>query len=176
LNFKALLNMGEKLLVTLSHLALRLHARFRKSTQPWQLEASSLTSCPPGSLGEALYQFYHQHQYHPIPRMEYHDVEHLILEYQTDVKGEILLQSFVVGNGKKTFFAVLACVASACILPETIFLSYQAYKRGKTYLPIWHIDYRAELNTPLQQLRAKVLVPTQKTSPQLQPSQTIKTT
>jgi ubiquinone biosynthesis protein Coq4 len=159
--------MREKFLAIFSRQALRLHAYLRKSTQPWQLDCHTLLAYQPGTLGAALHQFYTQHSFHPLPRMEYHDIDHLILEYPTDVKGEILLQSFIVGNGKKTFFSLLAFAASLCILPEMIVPAKQAYKRGKSFHPIWHIDYRTQLAHPIQQVRARVLVPVQVTPPNI---------
>lgn len=137
----------------------RLHGLVRTSTQLWQIRVNELAGYENGSLGHALFHFYTSNQFTPIAKMEYHDADHLILEYGSDVRSEMMLQWFVLGNGKRTFFAITACIPSAILLPEMWSKCIAAYKRGKMYQPIWHIDYRSELATPIEEVRKKVLVP-----------------
>jgi len=129
------------------------------SKLPWNTSMETLQQMNENSLGFKLFKFYEKNQFHPIPTMEYHDVDHILLDVDTDVKSEMLLQFFSWGNGKRTVFVFLACMGSLLILPEMWFRCSIAYQHGRCYKPIHHTDYRELLHLPLHEVRKRVLVP-----------------
>lgn len=148
--------MREKILGKLSHKATQLH-NILKPTESWNIEPSFLATYPEKSLGFALYKFYERNKFHPIAGMEYHDADHIILELNTDVKSEVILQFFLWGNGKRTFFSTLACLSSILILPEMWFTCLLALKKGRLFKPIWHVNLKNELLNTVGDVRSKVL-------------------
>jgi hypothetical protein len=115
--------MRKKILGKLSYKATQLH-NLLKPAKAWDLKPVDLANYPKASLGFALHLFYEKNKFHPIAGMEYHDADHIILELNTDVKSEVILQFFLWGNGKRTIFSTLAYISSILILPEMWFPSY----------------------------------------------------
>lgn len=150
--------MREKILGKLSYIATQLHNRI-KPAEAWNIKPESFAKYPVDTLGHHLFLFYKQNKFHPIAGMEYHDADHIILELNTDVKSEVILQFFLWGNGKRTFFSTLACLGAIIIIPEIWFNCLLAYKKGRTLQPIWHLNLRYELNNTIDQVRSKVLKP-----------------
>ncbi len=150
--------MRKNILGKLSHKATQLH-NILKPTAAWDIEPSALSTYPENSLGFELYLFYEKNKFHLIAGMEYHDADHIILELNTDVKSEVILQFFLWGNGKRTFFSTLACLSAIMILPEMWFNCLLAIKKGKSFKPMWHVNLKNELNNTIDQVRSKVLSP-----------------
>ncbi len=145
------------LLFYLSKQASILHGYLATNKKAWNLCISDYAQFPRESLGFQLYQFYLEKNLCPIPKLENHDVYHILLEANTDTRSEILLQFFILGNGKRSKFTMLASLGSLLLFPELWFDSLLAYKRGKTYQHFGHIDFKDKLQLPVETLRQYVL-------------------
>ena len=126
----------ERVTVYLLHKAIKAHALLHVSRKPWGLKAEDLIAYPDNSLGKALGEFLSKENIEPIPKLERHDVFHVLLDYDTHMKDEAGLYFFLFGNGKKTFFAIGTILFAACMFPEHWMYLYAQYKRGQQAFPI----------------------------------------
>jgi len=148
-----------KLLFYLSKQASMIHAYLATNKTEWKLSVNDYANYSEESLGNRLYTFYKEKNLTPIPKLENHDVYHILLEAGTDTRSEILLQFFILGNGKKSKFTLLASFGSLILFPELWFDSLLAYKRGKTYQYFGHIDFKDKLHLPVETLQQYILKP-----------------
>ncbi len=128
---------------------------FKRNRVAWTLKCSDLLSYPKHSLGYVLGQFLKRHQIELMPKAESHDVYHVLTGYTTTMLGEIKMQCFLVGNGKRTFYSVICMLVGVAGYPEYWGEFYQDFLRGRTCLPIhkWQFEHLLkEAFEPMQQL------------------------
>ncbi len=58
-----------------------------------------LATMPPNTVGYHLHLLLEQHGYKLIPGFSNHDLKHLVLEYDMNLKDEVLMQAYLLGNG-----------------------------------------------------------------------------
>ena len=73
---------------------------FKKKKRQWQFTEEQLLLFEKDSLGRKLGEFYQQYGFTVIPKMENHDVHHLITGCGTNFEDEIAMQYLFLGNGK----------------------------------------------------------------------------
>lgn len=146
----------EKFILFLLNYAIRIHARAHTHRKAWGVSTEDLTSYPPGSLGKALGEFLANEKLQPIAKLERHDVFHILLDYQTDLKHEAGLYFFLFGNGKKSLFAIGTILFSSCMFPEHWPYLYRQYKRGKQAYPIVTIKFQELLHENYEDLKQVV--------------------
>ncbi|MEM9919985.1 MAG: hypothetical protein AAF990_17960 [Bacteroidota bacterium] len=122
---------------------------FRKHSIPWEVDKKTLLAMPPGCLGYALGQFLKEEKLELMPKFEDHDVMHVLLNYPTTVADEVRMQCFLLGNGKKSAYALLAVVTGLLLMPEQWRTFREAYRRGRRSMPCHKWDFRYLLKEPL---------------------------
>lgn len=80
-----------------------------------------------------------------IPKMENHDVHHLITGCGTNFEDEIAMQFLLLGNGKLNAHLLAAIVLGSVILPEYYKIYIKAYKKGQNMRPFYQWDFEALL-------------------------------
>lgn len=90
---------------------------FKKKKRKWNFNEQQLLELQAGTLGRTLGEFYKKHGFTMIPKMENHDVHHLITDCGTNFEDEIAMQFLLLGNGKLNahllaaiFWASLFCL------------------------------------------------------------------
>lgn len=149
-------SLREKFILLLLNYAIRIHARAHRKRKAWGISTESLVRYPPGSLGKALGDFLAHEKLQPIAKLERHDVFHILLDYQTDLKQEAGLYFFLFGNGKKSFFAIGTVLFAACMFPEHWPYLYRQYKRGKEAYPIVSLKFQEFLHENYADLKEVV--------------------
>ncbi|HNF71143.1 MAG TPA: hypothetical protein PLP34_01950 [Chitinophagaceae bacterium] len=134
--------LRERLTVYLLHRAILAHSLFHKNRKPWGLQTRDLLCYPSNSLGRALGEFLLQEQLEPIPKLERHDVFHVLLDYDTGMRDEAGLYFFLFGNGKKSLFSIGTILFAAMMFPEHWFYMYRQYKRGQQAFPILKLKFK----------------------------------
>ncbi|CAA6817275.1 MAG: Unknown protein, partial [uncultured Thiotrichaceae bacterium] len=69
---------------------------------------------------------------------------------------EACMQYCLIGSGKKSSYAKLACLGAILIYPEYAMLYYRHYQRGKTMKDFASWDFEALLSCDLHQLRQDI--------------------
>ncbi|ASW74817.1 hypothetical protein IQ37_19485 [Chryseobacterium piperi] len=118
---------------------------FKKKKRQWQFSQQQLLEFQSDSLGRKLGEFYQRNGFTMIPKMENHDVHHLITGCGTQFEEEIAMQYLLLGNGKTNAHLLAAIILGTLILPEYITMYVNAFKKGKDMRPFYHWDFESLL-------------------------------
>lgn len=119
----------------------------------WNLSTSQLLGFPEGSVGRSLGELLQSHQLEPLAGAEFHDVQHVLLNYSISFTDEVALQFFLHGNGKRSIASVSTMVGAWCILPHQWSYLRAAYRRGRACRDVSSINLRSLLPLDLNQAR-----------------------
>ncbi|TZF92581.1 hypothetical protein FW781_21335 [Chryseobacterium panacisoli] len=119
---------------------------FKKKKRQWQFNEKQLLEFQEDSLGRKLGEFYRKHGFSMIPKMENHDVHHLITGCGTNFEDEIAMQYLLLGNGKLNAHLLAAIVLGTIILPEYVKIYIKAYKKGQNMRAFYHWDFEELLS------------------------------
>ncbi len=133
-----------------------IHAKLNTHRVAWNLNSDDFLKFTPGSLGNALGQFYKSQHFEPIPKAERHDVFHVLLGYSTNVIDEATMQFFLWGNGKPSFFTIGTCIITSVLFPNHFQKFKSAYQKGKHATAIRDWNFKVLLNEDLHILKNRV--------------------
>ena len=114
---------------------------FKKKKRQWAFSQQQLLSFEEDTLGRELGEFYKKYGFTMIPKMENHDVHHLLTDCGTKFEEEIAMQFLLLGNGKMNAHLLAAIFLGSLILPEYFRIYMQAYRKGKRMRPFYHWDF-----------------------------------
>ncbi|MEL6637684.1 MAG: Coq4 family protein [Bacteroidota bacterium] len=103
---------------------------FKGHRQHWRLDRRRLLGYPAKSLGYELGKFLEREGFELLPKLEDHDVLHVLLHYETTVIGEVQMQAFLLGNGKRSLYAAGTVLLALLLIPEGYRRYWAAYRRG----------------------------------------------
>ena len=106
-------------------------ALFKNHIRGWVYSRTDLLRMPVDSLGFRLGEFLTKHKYDLIPKMEEHDVMHVLMGYKTTVEDEVKMQFFLIGNRKKSVYAFITVIAGCLLIPEFYEEYIQEFKKGR---------------------------------------------
>ncbi|WBV55800.1 Coq4 family protein [Chryseobacterium daecheongense] len=118
---------------------------FKKKKRQWQFNEKQLLSFNEDTLGRKLGEFYKRYGFTMIPKMENHDVHHLITGCGTNFEDEIAMQYLLLGNGKLNAHLLAAIILGTLILPEYSKMYLQAFRKGQNMRSFHHWDFEALL-------------------------------
>lgn len=118
---------------------------FKRKQRQWQFSKEQLLNFQEDTLGRKLGEFYHKHGFSMIPKMENHDVHHLITDCGTKFEEEIAMQFLLLGNGKLNAHLLAAIILGSILLPEYSKMYYKAYQKGKSMRPFYNWDFEGLL-------------------------------
>lgn len=123
---------------------------FGTKDRNWNISTAQLLQFPAGSLGKTLGEFLAKDGLEPLPGAEYHDAQHVLLDYSVSFKDEVALQFFLHGNGKRSIASVSTMIGAWCILPTQWSYLRTAYERGKQAADISTLNLKAMLSYDLE--------------------------
>jgi Coenzyme Q (ubiquinone) biosynthesis protein Coq4 len=143
-------NMRKKFLTALYLHSQRLYTALFKSSPEWGIRRAELLKYDPVTLGYQLGRFLNENNFELIPKVERHDIYHILTGYGISVEEEIALQYLLLGNGKRSLYSVGAVLIGTLVLPEYFKFYTQSYSKGKCLKPLYCYDYRnlLEINFP----------------------------
>ncbi len=119
----------------------------------WSVSRQDLLAYPPASLGKNLGHFLTENQLELLPGFENHDVFHVLLGIGLSAPEEVVLQCCLIGNGKRSSYALVAGLTGVLFFPEHWTIFHQAYRRGRALRKFHHWHYRHLLRENLTDLR-----------------------
>lgn len=114
---------------------------FKKKKRQWQFNEKQLLSFDQDSLGRTLGEFYYTHGFRMIPKMENHDVYHLITGLGTNIQDEIAMQYLLFGNGKRSAYLLGVLTLGTLVFPEYYKTYLNAYRKGQDMKAFHHWDF-----------------------------------
>lgn len=147
---------GRLLHMLFEHSAAHYARHFKRGHTPWGLTTDDLLAYPEGSLGHSLGQTLNAQGFELLPKLENHDVFHILTHTPTDVVDEIGLQFLLWGNGKSSLYMWGVILLGTLTLPEHLphFLAQRC--RGTRLNPFHHWDTFKLLRMPLAELQRQM--------------------
>lgn len=135
---------------------------FKRSKKPWGENRETLKKYPTGSVGNMMSDFLFQNDIDLEPKMENHDLFHVVLGYNTTLPEEAALHFFLIGNGKGSRYPFIAAFVGFIFFPEFYDLYIDAYHRGRHTKPFVHWNVKDFLSADLVQLQQLLKLPERK--------------
>jgi len=116
---------------------------FKWKRKAWNISSDRLCAMPQESLGKALGHFLKRGGFELIPKLETHDVMHVLLGFDLTVEDEARMQFVLLGNGKRTIFCLISVLLAWLTIPECRdnFLRMYLYGRSLRRFTKWKFEY-----------------------------------
>ncbi|MEO4005093.1 hypothetical protein [Flavobacterium sp. CAU 1735] len=137
-----------ELFYTLSKLP---YQHFFKKNTPWNVTKEELLSYPEKTLGNDLGIFLTANHFTMEPKLEDHDVMHILTGIGTSVKEEIAMQCY--GNGKRSAYLFMVVLIGTLFYCFELAFFHSYYKRGRKALAFHYLDYSKLLLQPTENIR-----------------------
>lgn len=115
-----------------------------------------LSQCHPETLGYNTYQLLEKQGLSIFEGYEEHDLKHCLLGIGMDVKGEVNMQYFELGNGNYSFSVLMVVIFGTLICPEHFNEFKKCYEKGKQSNKLNSIELNLNIKSNLTQLRQQL--------------------
>jgi len=136
------------------------YQKWFKKDQPWNISITQLMKYPHNSLGFHLGSFLLQHDFTPQPKLENHDVFHVLTQTGITVPEEIAMQYYLLGNGKKSIYLLMVIMIGTLLYPDKFKVFRNAFIKGRNAYSFYQLDFRKLLDKPLDIIRTTFLIST----------------
>ncbi len=129
------------------------YQKFFKKNEPWNVTPKELIQYPQESLGFHMGCFLLKYNFEMQPKLEDHDVFHVLTNTGVSVIEEIGMQYYLLGNGKKSAYLYMVIFMGTLFYPNRFdtFLDY--YKRGQNAHHFYDLAFEKMLHLPLQNIQ-----------------------
>ncbi len=145
--------MKDKLFELFYRLSKVPYQHFLKKNAPWSVTKEELLTYPEKTLGNDLGIFLTVNHFTMEPKLEDHDVMHILTGIGTSVKEEIAMQCYLLGNGKRSVYLFMVVLIGTLFYPFEISFFHSYYKRGRRALAFYYLDYSKLLLQPTENIR-----------------------
>ena len=129
------------------------YQKFFKKGKAWEIEINQLIQLPNDSLGFHLGCFLLKYNFEIQPKLEDHDIIHVLTNTGISVVDEIGMQYYLYGNGKRSLYLIMAIVSGTLFYPTRFSYFKQQYKRGKTAHEFYGLDFLNMLSFSLTHIQ-----------------------
>ena len=162
-----LINFRSRLFITLVEQTKYTYIQWtNKKRNSWAITMADLVTYPKGTLGKDLANFLIQEKFDLIAGLESHDVYHVLLEYGTAVEAEAEMQFFLLGNGKRSLYAIGTSLVAFLMMPDQWLAFWKAYDRGRhsTKVHLWNFQFllkeeTAQLHALINKKEVRSIIP-----------------
>ena len=129
------------------------YQKFFKKGKAWDVEINQLIQLPNDSLGFHLGCFLLKYNFEIQPKLEDHDIIHVLTNTGISVVEEIGMQYYLLGNGKRSLYLWMVILSGTLFYPTRFSYFKQQYKRGKTAHEFYGLDFLNMLPVPLTHIQ-----------------------
>jgi ubiquinone biosynthesis protein Coq4 len=129
------------------------YQKYIKKNAPWEVNKTELLAFPEGSLGFGLGDFLHRNNFDIQAKLEDHDIIHVLTNTGISVIDEIGMQYYLLGNRKKSLYLFMVIISGTLFYPTQLGYFLKQYKRGKSAMPFYYLDFSKMLLTPIQSIQ-----------------------
>ncbi len=129
------------------------YQKYFKKSIPWNIKPDELTRYDEQSLGYHYGNFILMNNFQMQPKLEDHDVFHVLTNIGTTVSEEIAMQYFLLGNGKKSLYLVLVILSGTIFYTTHYKRFYECYQKGKKAHRLYDLEYQKLLLQPISVLK-----------------------
>jgi len=129
------------------------YQKYFKKNEPWNVTPQQLMLYPQDSLGFHLACFLMKYNFEMQPKLEEHDVIHVLTDTGVLVIDEIGMQYFLLGNGKKSLYLMMVLVTGTFFYPNRLKTFYKFYKRGQNAYEFHNLNFQKMLYQPIKEIQ-----------------------
>jgi len=129
------------------------YQKFFKSNLPWEVNQKDLLEFPEETLGFHLGCFLLKYNFEIQPKLEDHDVIHVLTNTGITVPEEIGMQYYLFGNGKRSLYLFMVLFSGTLFYPTKISYFLKQFKRGKQAFQFHYLDYSKMLLIPVDTIQ-----------------------
>ncbi|TXI64547.1 MAG: hypothetical protein E6Q46_06845 [Flavobacterium sp.] len=129
------------------------YQKFFKKGKVWDVEANQLIQLPSDSLGFHLGCFLLKYNFEIQPKLEDHDIIHVLTNTGITVKEEIGMQYYLLGNGKRSLYLWMVILSGTLFYPTRFSYFNQQYQRGKQAHEFYGLDFLNMLSVPITHIQ-----------------------
>ncbi len=149
-----MINFRLRLMIYLYEKSSKIYAAlFKPHKKPWGIRKEQFADYPEGSLGKALGDFYEKYGFDVMPKLENHDVFHVLTNTGTEIQDEIAMQYLLLGNGKVSLYLLGMVSVGLLIYPEFWNYYMRSYQKGKHWKTFHNIEFKHLLQHSLAALQ-----------------------
>jgi len=132
---------------------------FKRHKIAWNVNRQKLGTYDDGSIGKSLSNFLYQNEIDIEDKMENHDFFHVVLDYGTSLPEEAAIHFFLIGNGKKSHYPIIAAFVGFLFFPEHLDLYIDAYHRGRKSKHFVGFALKSFLHVPVGTFKETFQIP-----------------
>ena len=124
------------------------YQRFFKNKKAWNIEKQELLAYPQETLGYHLEYFLQKNNFDIQPKLEDHDIIHVLTNTGISVREEIGMQYYLLGNGKNSLYFISRYSGWNNLLSYSYRLFHQGIsKRKKSFSVLLFGFFKNAFNT-----------------------------
>lgn len=129
------------------------YQKFFKKGNVWNIEVKQLIQLPQESLGFHLGCFLMKYNFEIQPKLEDHDIVHVLTNTGVSVVEEIGMQYYLLGNGKRSLYLVMVILSGTLFYPTQFNYFIKQYKKGKAAYEFHSLEFLRMLTIPINNIR-----------------------
>jgi len=129
-----------------------------KRNDAWDVSIADLQQFPEDSLGQQMGHFLAENNFDLQAKLESHDVFHVLTDTGITVPEEISMQFYLLGNGKRSAYLFTVIFLGGLLYPDYLKFFHNRYKKGKSALPFYQLDFYKLLKQPLDKIKSTFLI------------------
>jgi ubiquinone biosynthesis protein Coq4 len=129
------------------------YQKFFKKNEPWPITSKELIRYPTESLGFHMGCFLLKYNFEIQPKLEDHDVFHVLTNTGVSVTEEIGMQYFLLGNGKRSAYQFAVIVIGTLFYPMQWKRFNTFYRRGKSAHQFYDLPFEKMLLLPIKNIQ-----------------------
>jgi len=145
--------MKDLLIEKLYEISKKPYQKFFKRKKAWAINQSDLLDFPEETLGFHLGCFLLKYNFEIQPKLEDHDIIHVLTNTGITVPQEIGMQYYLFGNGKRSLYLFMVIASGTLFYPTKISYFFKQFKKGKQALQFYYLDYSKMLLIPMKTIQ-----------------------
>ena len=129
------------------------YQRFFKKGKAWNINVNQLIQLSSDSLGFHLGCFLLKYNFEIQPKLEDHDIIHVLTNTGISVVEEIGMQYYLLGNGKRSLYLGMVIITGTLFYPTRFSYFKQQYQRGKQAHEFYGLDFLNMLSVPISNIQ-----------------------
>ncbi len=129
------------------------YQRFFKKKNAWNVNVKQLLQLQSDSLGFHLGCFLLKYNFEIQPKLEDHDIIHVLTNTGISVVEEIGMQYYLLGNGKRSLYLGMVIITGTLFYTTRFSYFKQQYQRGKQAHEFYGLDFLNMLSVPISNIQ-----------------------
>lgn len=126
---------------------------FKWNKKPWGISKADFMNYPIGSIGHNLGLFYKSKGFDVMPKLENHDVFHILTETGTEIQDEIAMQFLLLGNGKISLYLIAMLLIGGTLFPEHFGYYKRHFQKGRSLQSFHRLEFKEILHWQLTEIQ-----------------------